>query len=43
MPDEYLTGYAKILAAVASTGRRLTRDELLARRELGRQAAEAGF
>ncbi|MFD7897582.1 PucR family transcriptional regulator [Streptomyces sp. NPDC059743] len=43
MPDAYLTGYAKILAAVASTGRRLTRDELLARRELGRQAAEAGF
>ncbi|MFF3753512.1 PucR family transcriptional regulator [Streptomyces sp. NPDC002018] len=43
VPEEYLTGYAQILAAAASTGRRLTRDELLARRELGRQAAEAGF
>ncbi|MFE3139185.1 PucR family transcriptional regulator [Streptomyces scopuliridis] len=43
IPDEYLDGYARILAAVASTGRRLTRDELLARRELGERAAEAGF
>lgn len=43
VPDEYLAGYAEILAAVAATGRRLTRDELLARRELGRRAAEAGF
>ncbi|MFJ5224401.1 PucR family transcriptional regulator [Streptomyces sp. NPDC088400] len=43
IPDGYLDGYARILAAVASTGRRLTREELLARRELGEQAAEAGF
>ncbi|MFI6055245.1 PucR family transcriptional regulator [Streptomyces violascens] len=38
----YLTGYERILAEVASTGRRLTRDELNARRGLGKQAAEAG-
>ncbi|WP_046508991.1 PucR family transcriptional regulator [Streptomyces odonnellii] len=43
IPEEYLAGYAENLAAVAATGRRLTRDELLARRELGRRAAEAGF
>ncbi|MFD3913619.1 PucR family transcriptional regulator [Streptomyces sp. NPDC058603] len=43
IPDEFLDGYARILAAAASTGRRLTRDEMLARRELGERAAEAGF
>ncbi|MFE4913627.1 PucR family transcriptional regulator [Streptomyces sp. NPDC056652] len=43
IPDEFLDGYARILEAAASTGRRLTRDELLARRELGERAAEAGF
>ncbi|MFI6703829.1 PucR family transcriptional regulator [Streptomyces sp. NPDC050509] len=43
IPDEYMEGYARILVAVAATGRRLSREELLARRELGEQAAEAGF
>ncbi len=43
VPDAYLTGYADILAAAAATGRRLTRDELLARRQLGEQAADAGY
>ncbi|MFJ5684667.1 PucR family transcriptional regulator [Streptomyces sp. NPDC093099] len=43
IPDEFLDGYARILEAAASTGRRLTRDEMLARRELGERAAEAGF
>ncbi|MDX3850317.1 PucR family transcriptional regulator [Streptomyces sp. AK02-01A] len=42
IPDEYLAGYAHILEAVGATGRRLTRDEILARRTLGEQAAEAG-
>ncbi|MCL8011380.1 helix-turn-helix domain-containing protein [Streptomyces sp. AS02] len=39
---QFLDGYAEILAAVAATGRRLTRDELHARRALGEQAAEHG-
>ncbi|MFV5992333.1 PucR family transcriptional regulator [Streptomyces sp. NPDC056231] len=43
IPDEYLGEYVHILAEVAATGRRLTRDELDARRTLGREAAEAGF
>ncbi|MFE5220925.1 PucR family transcriptional regulator, partial [Streptomyces sp. NPDC056626] len=38
----YVSGYAEILAGVAVTGRRLTRDELEERRLLGEQAAEAG-
>lgn len=38
----YLDGYAEILAAVSTTGRRLTRDELDARRAMGEQAAEDG-
>ncbi|MFD5554827.1 PucR family transcriptional regulator [Streptomyces sp. NPDC127068] len=38
-----LDGYARTLADVATTGRRLTRDELTRRRALGEQAAEAGF
>ncbi|MER8083674.1 helix-turn-helix domain-containing protein [Streptomyces sp. NPDC094048] len=40
--DEYLGDYVRILADVAATGRRLTRDELDTRRSLGREAAEAG-
>ncbi|CAL9526150.1 hypothetical protein SUDANB174_03918 [Streptomyces sp. enrichment culture] len=40
--ETYLTGYAEILAGVADTGRRLTRDELEQRRLFGEQAAEAG-
>ncbi|GAA2322186.1 helix-turn-helix domain-containing protein [Streptomyces hawaiiensis] len=38
----YLDRYAEILAEVSATGRRLTRDELDARRALGEQAAERG-
>ncbi|MGZ3100445.1 PucR family transcriptional regulator [Streptomyces sp. H72] len=38
----YVSGYAEILAGVAATGRRLTRDELEERRLLGKRAAEAG-
>ncbi|MET8946028.1 helix-turn-helix domain-containing protein [Streptomyces sp. NPDC004542] len=41
-PDGYLRGYAGLLADVSATGRRLTRDEIEARRALGEQAAEAG-
>ncbi|MET7454330.1 helix-turn-helix domain-containing protein [Streptomyces sp. NPDC005574] len=41
-PDRCLDGYAHILAEVAVTGRRLTRDELASRRAPGEQAAEAG-
>ncbi|MFI9626893.1 PucR family transcriptional regulator [Streptomyces sp. NPDC052042] len=43
IPADYLGDYVSVLAEVAATGRRLTRDELDARREMGRQAAEAGF
>lgn len=43
IPDEYLGDYVRILAEVAETGRRLTRDELDTRREMGRRAAEDGF
>ncbi|MDG4865452.1 PucR family transcriptional regulator, partial [Streptomyces sp. T-3] len=43
MSGEYLDGYAHILAEVSTTGRRLTRDELDARRALGERAAEAGL
>ncbi|MFE9765293.1 PucR family transcriptional regulator [Streptomyces sp. NPDC005808] len=42
IPEQYLDGYDRILAEVSTTGRRLTRDELQARRALGEQAAEAG-
>lgn len=38
----FLEGYERILADVAATGRRLTRDELESRRALGEQAADAG-
>ncbi|UUU22809.1 PucR family transcriptional regulator [Streptomyces sp. DSM 40750] len=41
--DEYLEGYARILANAAATGRRLTRSERDSRRALGEQAAEAGL
>ncbi|GHI06245.1 regulator [Streptomyces cellostaticus] len=42
IPEHYLDGYAGTLAEVAATGRRLTREELAARRSLGEQAADAG-
>lgn len=42
IPEEYLDGFARILAEAARTGRRLTRDELDSRRALGERAAEAG-
>ncbi|MFI9823312.1 PucR family transcriptional regulator [Streptomyces sp. NPDC052013] len=42
IPEQYLDGYARLLADVAATGRRLTRDEIAARRALGERAAEAG-
>ncbi|MEU8887840.1 helix-turn-helix domain-containing protein [Streptomyces sp. NPDC048442] len=41
--EEYVEGYARILHQVADTGRRLTRDELDARRALGERAAESGL
>ncbi|WP_069884907.1 PucR family transcriptional regulator [Streptomyces luteocolor] len=43
IPEEFLDGYAHILAGAAATGRRLTRDELDSRRALGERAAEAGY
>ncbi|MET9605121.1 helix-turn-helix domain-containing protein [Streptomyces sp. NPDC006512] len=43
IPEEYLTGYVRILEGVTGTGRLPGRDELDARRELGEKAAEAGF
>ncbi|MFF7969362.1 PucR family transcriptional regulator [Streptomyces sp. NPDC007903] len=42
IPEQYLNGYARILADAAATGRRLTRTELESRRALGEQAADAG-
>jgi sugar diacid utilization regulator len=42
VPDEYLEGYAQILAEACETGRRLTRDELETLRARGERAAEAG-
>ncbi|MFJ2766603.1 PucR family transcriptional regulator [Streptomyces sp. NPDC087300] len=42
IPEEYLDGYARILADASATGRRLTRDELDSRRALGERAADAG-
>jgi sugar diacid utilization regulator len=41
--DEYLEGYARILAGACATGRRLTRDELETLRAQGERAAEAGI
>ncbi|MGC5344143.1 PucR family transcriptional regulator [Streptomyces sp. DT24] len=43
IPEEYATDHVRILGEVCSTGRRLTREELDARRALGREAAEAGL
>ncbi|MEV7995830.1 helix-turn-helix domain-containing protein [Streptomyces sp. NPDC086077] len=43
IPEQYLDGYAQIMAEVSATGRRLTRDEIASRRALGEQAADAGF
>ncbi|MFF5440030.1 PucR family transcriptional regulator [Streptomyces achromogenes] len=43
IPEQYLDGYARILAEVSATGRRLTREEIESRRTLGEQAAEAGY
>ncbi|WP_432193994.1 PucR family transcriptional regulator [Streptomyces sp. bgisy027] len=40
--EHYVEGCARILAEVSATGRRLTREELTSRRELGEQAADAG-
>ncbi|RSN17074.1 regulator [Streptomyces sp. WAC 01325] len=40
--EHYVEGCAQILAEVSATGRRLTREELTSRRELGEQAADAG-
>ncbi|MFF3905912.1 PucR family transcriptional regulator [Streptomyces sp. NPDC001848] len=40
--ETYLTGYTRLLADVAATGRRLTRDEIDTRRTLGERAADAG-
>ncbi|WEH40648.1 helix-turn-helix domain-containing protein [Streptomyces sp. NBC_01218] len=42
IPVEALGDYVRVLAEVAETGRRLTREELEDRRALGRAAAEAG-
>ncbi|CAM5356324.1 PucR family transcriptional regulator [Streptomyces chartreusis] len=42
-PGQFLDGYAEILADAVPTGRRLTRDELDSRRELGARAAASGY
>ncbi|MET8102306.1 helix-turn-helix domain-containing protein [Streptomyces sp. NPDC005236] len=42
VPEQYLEGYARILADVSVTGRRLTREEIESRRSLGERAADAG-
>lgn len=41
--DAFVSGFDLILAEVAETGRRLTRDEIQDRRVLGEQAADAGI
>lgn len=41
--EEYLEGYAEILAGVCATRRRLTREEREALGSLGERAAEAGI
>ncbi|NGO11953.1 PucR family transcriptional regulator [Streptomyces sp. HC44] len=43
VPEEYLDGFAVLLADAGETGRRLSRDELDSRRALGERAAEAGY
>ncbi|GAA2570795.1 MULTISPECIES: PucR family transcriptional regulator [Streptomyces] len=40
---EFLDGYVQILTEASTTGRRLTRDELQSRRELGAKAAASGY
>jgi sugar diacid utilization regulator len=42
IPEDYLSGYALLLAEASATGRRLTRDEIESRRALGERAANAG-
>ncbi|WP_371644584.1 PucR family transcriptional regulator [Streptomyces mirabilis] len=42
IPEDYLNGYALLLAEASATGRRLTRDEIESRRALGERAANAG-
>ncbi|MFI5534028.1 PucR family transcriptional regulator [Kitasatospora sp. NPDC051853] len=42
VPDSHLDEYTRVLAQVAATGRRLSRDELEACRLAGERAAEAG-
>ncbi|MET9861112.1 helix-turn-helix domain-containing protein [Streptomyces smyrnaeus] len=43
IPETYLEGYVALLADVCATGRRLKRQELETRRELGERAADAGY
>lgn len=43
IPRAYTEGFRETLAEVARSGRRLSREELNARRALGEQAAEAGY
>ncbi|MFE3767213.1 PucR family transcriptional regulator [Streptomyces sp. NPDC059104] len=43
VPEEYLTGYAGILADVRTTGRRPGPEALATRRALGARAAAAGY
>ncbi|MGW0658006.1 PucR family transcriptional regulator [Streptodolium elevatio] len=40
--EDYLAGYAVLLDEVSRTGRRLTRDEIVVRRQEGERAAVAG-
>ncbi|MFC9490500.1 PucR family transcriptional regulator, partial [Streptomyces hydrogenans] len=42
MRDDYTPEYVSLLADVAVTGRRLTRDEIERRREAGEEAAAEG-
>ncbi|MFG2260437.1 PucR family transcriptional regulator [Streptomyces mirabilis] len=42
IPEDYLSGYALLLAEASATGRRLARDEIESRRALGERAANAG-
>ncbi len=43
VPEDFLSGYTRLLSEVAATGRRLTRTELTTRRTLGEEAAESGI
>ncbi|MFH8694533.1 PucR family transcriptional regulator [Streptomyces chartreusis] len=42
IPEHYVEGCARILSEVSATGRRLTREEVTSRQELGELAADAG-